>query len=365
MESSALAILHLSSARTWRGGEQQIAYLVETLHQQQIQQYIFCVEDSPLAHWCKAQHFPSRFYKKRSAFDLKVAKQIRVICKEKSITHVHAHDSHAHTFAWLAAECFGNLAAIIVSRRVDFPVSSGNLLTRRKYNHPRIKTIICISHQIKRVLSPAIRDATKLVVVHSGIDLSKFSNASNLLRVNYGIANHTFVVGNVAALAGHKDYFTFVNTAKVLIEQHFPIHFFIIGADGGEQSAIEEHIQMLDLQSYITLTGYRNDIPELLPALDVLLFTSKEEGLGTTILDAFASHVAVVATRAGGIPEMVEHGITGMLAEIGDSVALANHVKTILLDTHLKSRIQQNAWRKVQEFSKENMAQGVLRVYNS
>ncbi|NJL73810.1 MAG: hypothetical protein HC892_01005 [Saprospiraceae bacterium] len=84
MESSALAILHLSSARTWRGGEQQIAYLVETLHQQQIQQYIFCVEDSPLAHWCRAQHFPSMGYKKRSAFDLKVAKQIRAICKEKT-----------------------------------------------------------------------------------------------------------------------------------------------------------------------------------------------------------------------------------------------------------------------------------------
>ncbi|NJL73809.1 MAG: glycosyltransferase family 4 protein [Saprospiraceae bacterium] len=265
----------------------------------------------------------------------------------------------------MAAECFGNLAAIVVSRRVDFPVSSRNFLTRRKYNHPRIKTVICISHQIKKVLSPAIRDTTKLIVVHSGIDLSKFSNSSNLLRTNYGLAEHIFVVGNVAAIAGHKDYFTFVNTAKVLIEARFPVHFFIIGADGGEQSAIEKHIQMLDLQNHITLTGYRNDIPKLLPALDVLLFTSKEEGLGTTILDAFASRVAVVATRAGGIPEMVEHESTGMLADIGDSLALANHVKTVLLDTHLKSRIQENAWRKVQEFSKENMAAGVLRVYHN
>jgi len=363
MSFSSLVILHVSSAKTWRGGEQQIAYLVQELRLKGVTQYVFCVEKAPLATWCESQGITAITYRKRNSFDLPLANRIRVICKENKITILHAHDSHAHTFAWLSAECFANPTPIVVSRRVDFPINHRNLFTRRKYNHPRIKAIICISHQIKKILAPAIRDNHKLTVVHSGIDASKFTAASGKLRQTYNLSKDIPLVGNIAAIADHKDYFTFVNTAKILLDRGLNIRFLIIGGDGGQQVAIENYIKANELENYILLTGYREDIPAIFSELDVLLFTSKEEGLGTTILDAFACRVPVVATRAGGIPEMIEHQRTGLLADIGDFTTLASHVETLLTNFLLRQELTQQAWEQLREFSKESMATGVLVVY--
>lgn len=99
--------------------------------------------------------------------------------------------------------------------------------------------------------------------------------------------------------------------------------------------------------------------------MDVLLFTSKEEGLGTTILDAFACKVPVVATAAGGIPEIITNEKTGLLAPVGDAQTLAHYVEKILADRNLREQLIENAWQKVKYFSKENMAKKTLEVYQS
>ena len=87
-------ILHLSSAKTWRGGEQQIAYLIEELHTLQIPQSVLCVQDAPFASWCEEQSLSFFTYQKRSSISLKIAWQIKKIVSQKNVTHVHAHDSH-------------------------------------------------------------------------------------------------------------------------------------------------------------------------------------------------------------------------------------------------------------------------------
>lgn len=285
------------------------------------------------------------------------------------MTHLHTHDSPAHTFAYLAASFFGLKIPLIVHRRVDFPIGK-NLLSSWKYNAHSVSQIICVSDYIRHLITPDIRQPDKLVTVHSGIDLQRFELADNSLKTNrlrseFQIPSHHFLIVNIAAIAPHKDYFTFVKTAEKLIHDDFPATFLAIGGDGGELAQIRQFIQEKKLEDRVILTGFRKDVPQILPELDLLLFTSKTEGLGTSILDAFACGVPVVATNAGGIPEVVEAGVTGLVCEVGDAECLADAVRKLLTDNILRSKLVENAKRRVQQFSKSAMASAILEIYRN
>ena len=360
-----LRILHLSTAKTWRGGEQQIAYLAEELRSQGIRQWIFCAKGSKMEAFCRERGFEIFPFSKGFSLNPIVAWRIRQLCRRLGITHLHAHDSHAHTFAVLASLFFKNNTPLIVHRRVDFPIG-GSFFSKWKYNHPLVRRIVCVSHFIKKLIEPAIRDTSRLAVVHSGIDLRKFEEKLLLtgkLRSEFNVPAGEWLIANVAAIAPHKDYFTFVKTAEILLLQHFPARFFIIGGDGGEEAAIREWMEQKRLSEKIILTGFRPDVPEILPEIDLLLFTSKTEGLGTSLLDAMACGVPVVATHAGGIPEIVEDEVSGLLAPVSDAESLARQVRRLLEEPGLKQRLTQAAHRNVQAFSKEKMAAAILDLY--
>ncbi|MBK8563595.1 MAG: glycosyltransferase family 4 protein [Saprospiraceae bacterium] len=360
-------ILHLSTAQSWRGGEQQLAYLIEELELQGIHQTVFCPRMSVLESHCRKNGVDVISFGKTFNLDPLISKKIASIVKSKGITHLHAHDSPSHTFSVMAAALFGNNAPIIVHRRVDFPIGK-NLLSKWKYNHPSIVKIICVSDFIRKMVLSEIHQTRRLAVVHSGIDLPRFKNPSNTLKTNrlrseFKIPNNHFLVANIAAIAPHKDYETFLGTAEKLLKSGLPAHFLAIGGDGGEEEKIRYLIQKKSLQDRVLLTGFRNDIPEILPEIDLLLFTSKTEGLGTTLLDAFACKVPVVASRTGGITELVEHGKTGLLCKVGDVDGFAQTVNSILADNPLRQRLAENSFQKVQNFGKQQMASAILKIY--
>jgi glycosyltransferase involved in cell wall biosynthesis len=357
-----MKILHVSSAKTWRGGEQQIIYLFEELQGLGLQQWIFCVEGSAIATYCKKNNLAHHTYKKRFAANPLIALQIKQLSQKKNIDLIHLHDAHSHTFAFMSA-LLGNPKPMVLSRRVDFPVRS-TWLSHKKYNHPSIKKIISVSAYVQSILAPAIEAQQKLISIHSGIDLHRFKYPKgNLLRQTYHISPNIKLIGNVAAIAPHKDYFTFVDTAAHLLEHHKALKFFIIGADAGEKELITQYIETKKLNDYFIFTGFRNDIPQILPELDVFLFTSKEEGLGTSVLDALACGVPVVATQAGGIPELIQDGKNGLLAPIKAAERLAEQVTHILENPKLKEQLIKNGKQTARSFSKQVMASKTYRVY--
>ena len=364
LQNKKMNILHVSTTKSWRGGEQQIAYLAKELSQKKLNQRILCPMGSKLASHCEAHNIKYITFNKKSSFSLSTARHIQSVCKEKRIDLIHVHDSHAHTFAVLAASLFGNKSPIIVSRRVDFPIG-GNIFSKWKYNHPSVKKILTVSRFIKQLIKAKIKDQSKIQVVYDGVDEKRFPfKKSNILHHEYGISDDIKLIGNVAALAPHKDYYTFVKT----VEEFFKISkkevkFLIIGADDGEQDGIEQFIKNRKLTDKIIVTGFRNDIPKILPELDIFLFTSKEEGLGTSILDAFICGVPVVATRAGGVPEIVIHNDTGLTAEIENAKQLAEHIKSVLSNKTIAKKLIINAKRLVNSFSIETMAEKTYAIY--
>ncbi|MCB0704683.1 MAG: glycosyltransferase family 4 protein [Saprospiraceae bacterium] len=360
-----MKILHLSAARSWRGGEQQLAYLAEELAGRQVEQLVFCPVGSKMETWCRETGIPVQTFRKGFSLNPLVALQLRGLWRKNDIQLIHVHDNHAHTFAWLAAVLFGNKPPIIVSRRVDFSIRKSRL-SMAKYLHPKIARILCVSEAIRQIVLQDFPDPQKVQVVYSGINPDRFKKSpKGQLREELGLKQEQILIGNVAAIAPHKDYFTFVETAEILLKKGLDVRFLIIGGDGGEEAIIRETILKKGLENQILLLGFRQDIPELLAELDLLLFTSKTEGLGTSLLDALASGLPIVATRGGGIPEIIRHGETGLTAEVGDAPALARLVLQMLTDTDLRAKLIAGGLDLVQSFSKSNTAAATQEIYEA
>jgi len=359
-----MRILHISTPTSWRGGEQQIAWLMEELRTRNVEQFLFCPTNSVMSNFAQREKFSFFEFRKTFAYSPLTAWKLKSICIENKIDLIHVHDSRALTLVSLTASFLKNIPRIIISRRIDFALKK-KYFTLWKYNHPKVARIVCVSEKVKDIIAPAIKDKTKLTVVYDGIDLGRFETLQqNVLRQEYNISSRKILIGNVAAIAPHKDYFTFIKTAKLLIEKGFLAHFFIIGGDGGEQEKIKTFIQLQNLEDHITLTGFRKDITAILSELDIFLFTSKTEGLGTSILDALAAKVAVVSTNAGGIPEYLKHEVNALLAVPEDATKLAENILTLSNNPKLKTQLRAAGQQTAAGFSKRQMAINTLNIYN-
>ncbi|MGE3802685.1 MAG: glycosyltransferase family 4 protein [Candidatus Kapaibacterium sp.] len=358
-----MKVLHISTPSTWRGGEQQVFWLLSEQRRQGLKVGLLTPTGSLLGEKAKEAKHSLFSFRRRGAFDPVAAWHLRRICRGEQFDIIHAHDSHAHTLAVLSASLFGNSLPIFVSRRVDFPASSRGL-GKRKYHHPKVKGFICVSEAIKNVMLKSGVDGAKLHVVRSGVDIDRFvGRGDGRLRREFGIPPDVPIVANFSAIAPHKDYPTFVRAAEHFLATNGRARFLIVGGDGGEEEAIRLLVREKGLQDDIIFTGFRNDVPDILPEVDLFLITSKTEGLGTTILDAFAAGVPVVATKAGGIPELVHHGETGLLADIGENQLLAEQIHQLLGDASLRKKIIQQSKQLVRTFSKKRVADETLRVY--
>lgn len=361
-----MKILHLSSEKSWRGGEQQIAYLIEAQVASGEEVVVACRKNSEFEKYCRKQQVKHYTFGFANSFDLSTASGIKKLQKQYKFDIIHIHSSRSHSIAILSTK-IGLKANLILSRRVDFP-SSGNILSNHKYNHSQIKKIICVSEKVKEIIGATIQDKSKLCVVYDGIDLERFEGNQNshILHEEFELGDETKIIANISALADHKDYITFVDTAAAFVRKsNTQVKFFIIG-EGECRVEIENHIKSTNTGDLIFLTGFRNDIREIFKEIDVFLMTSKEEGLGSTVLDAFANEVPVVATAGGGIPEVVKHEKTGLLAPVKSPELLSDYIVRILSDEKLKTTLTRQAKEVLlKKFTKTVMAMETMKCYKT
>lgn len=358
-----MKLLHVSTAMSWRGGEQQLTYLASELQAKEIQQIVLCPEGTPLAEKLMDAGLLVSTYTTRGVLDIFLARAIHRICETASIDIIHCHDSHAHSGAVIASLLFGNKSAIVVNRRINFPVS-GNFLSKWKYNHPSVRKIICVSEAIRKITAPSIRNPDILTVIHSGIDPARYPEGKEYPKLldELELNASNLLVGNLSALDKTKDYPTFLKTAAIVVQKNPAIHFVIAGK-GKEERHIRQLIRQLNLEHRVHLLGFRTDVVAVMKSLDIFLITSVIEGLGTIVLEAFAAGTPVVATHTGGIPEMVEDGVTGLMAPARDPNQLAECVLRLTEEPVLRERLTTNASHRLQQFTYHETARKTLTVY--
>ena len=353
-------VLHVDTERGWRGGERQTLWLARELANRGHVSIVAARRNEPLAERARASGLEVVDCSPRSELDIVAALRLRQVIREHGITVVHAHTAHAVAVAALAT--LGFRVPLVVSRRVDFPLRA-NIGTRWKYG--RAAAIIAISGAVASVLERSGIAPHRIRVVPDGVDIHReITTASGESLAALGIPPDAPLVVQVAQLVGHKDPLNFVRAIAHVHAVSPNVHALLVG-DGPLRADVEREVQELGLRDSVHVAGYRDDADSLLAAATVATLSSREEGMGSVLLDALAFGRAIAATRAGGIPEVIIDGESGLLAEPRNPTALGDAILRLLNDADLRDHVCANAPARAAEFSVERMADRTMSVYES
>jgi glycosyltransferase involved in cell wall biosynthesis len=354
----SINVLHIDTERGWRGGERQVLWLAEDLARRGYGTLIAARPNEPLSARARDAGIECIDCAPTSELDVRAAWRLRRTIIARKIDLVHAHTAHAVALAALATVRLN--VPTIVARRVDFRLRD-NAGTRWKYG--RATAFIAVSKAVERVLHESGIPAHRIHVVPDGVDVNRrIEPASGAMLKTLGVALGKPLVVQVAQLVGHKDPINFVR-AIARVRQIVPDIQALLVGEGTLRYDVEREIVGLELEEVVHLAGYRIDADELLAAADIACLSSREEGMGSVLLDAFAFGIPVAATSAGGIPDIVVDGETGVLAEPRNPVALGNAIARLLGDRKLASRLAANARARADDFSVERMSDRTIAVY--
>ena len=270
--------------------------------------------------------------------DLRVVKQLVSILKDEKITILHAHSSKAGLVGRVAARLAGTPLVLLTAHNSIFyeewPFWKKSLFAfAERLLNRYTDRLIAVSEALRGELIKRERlDQDKVVTIWNGIETELFETQVErcfILR-NLDLPLSEQVVGMVARLASQKGVTYFLKAAAMLA-MDYKVNFVVIG-DGPLRRQLEEEASSLGIKDRVVFTGERHDIPYLLPAFDVFVLSSLTEGLPLTILEALAAGCPVVATRVGGIPEIIQDNVNGLLVEPADPAGLAIAVASLLSD---------------------------------
>lgn len=353
-----LSILHVDTERGWRGGERQALWLAEALARRGHRSAVAARLGQPFAERAARAGLDVEPCSPAFEFDPVAVLRLRGVIRRRRVQIVHAHTGHAVALAALAT--IGTDARMVLTRRVDFKLSA-NPGSRWKYG--RADAVIAISKAVAAALVESGIAEGRIEIVPSGVDLTRvFTAAASATLAELGVAVGKPLVVQVSQLVGHKDPLTFVR-AIAHVRREVPDVQAVLVGEGHLRPAVESELARLELAGTLHLAGYRTDADSLLAAADVVTLSSKEEGLGTVVLDAMSMGKPVVATAGGGIPEMVQDGISGLLSPVGDAPHLGAAIASVLKDQSLAARLSAGARSRVRDFSVERTADLTLEVY--
>jgi glycosyltransferase involved in cell wall biosynthesis len=356
-------ILHTESSRGWGGQEVRVFTELEWMRARGHWVALAAHPQSAIAkHAQKAKitFYPLRTHK--ALLPIAIAGMTSWLIRNR-IDVVNTHSSNDGWLAGLAARLGRRI--LIRSRHieVDYPNRFWSGLAYRHLPHHVVTTSRRIADRLVEELKiPPVR----VTCISTGVNLARFNlDVQGALRGELGLAPNVALVGMISVLRSWKGHATFLDAAtRLLKDSKRPVHFIIAG-DGPGREELTEKIAQEPWKDHVTLLGHRSDVPNILASLDVLVLPSfAHEGIPQIILQAQAMARPVVATTIGGIPEVVENDVTGLLVPPRDSDALAEKIQLALDDSVLSVRLGQAARRNIEEHhSLDTMGERLLGLY--
>jgi glycosyltransferase involved in cell wall biosynthesis len=298
-------------------------------------------------------------------FDLASARRLARLYDERAVEVVHVHKGIAHSAALFATLFSHRRPVLVVNRGVSFPLDPFAALKYRI----RLDAVVTVCEDIKRVVvASAGVPPSKVHVVYAGVDLSRFdpSRADGAkVRREWGIGSGEKLVVQVGA-RDWKGWQDLLSAAAIAAGKHPELRTAIVACkDDAEKARVLAFARAKGIERRVLAVGFRTDMPDVLAAADVVLDLSYE-GLGITgtVREAMALGKPVIASAAGGNPELVEHGVSGLLVPPRDPVATAAAIETLLADPDLSLRLGSAGRNRVAEgFSTEVRLDRIEALY--
>lgn len=298
---------------------------------------------------------------KRTSLDRKVLGTLRHWIKSQHIDVVHAHNfvpNYHAAFALIGLR--HRPVQICTCHDMGMRLSNRKLRWLFKWSLTRTAEVAMVGKQVfDRYLSMGLVSPAHARPVLNGIPVAKFSFSNeqrNQARAALGLNQTDPVIGCVGRLVSLKNHQRMIEIMPALLRRHPDLKLIIIG-DGDRRQALTDLVSQLGLKHNVILAGQRSNVSTLLPALDVFALPSQTEGVSIALLEACATGLAVIATRVGGNPEIIEDQVTGLLIPVDDNDALETALNQLISSPKKRSELGTNAMQWAQQHASDQALQ--------
>ncbi len=329
-------ICHVNLASGYHGGENQTLTLIK---QQIAMGYPLTVVANPKSPFAQAiRKLDCRLVLAKNYFQAH-RKTVTAGCNL-----IHVHEGRAIYWAWIQSQLFG--IPYIVTRRIDNPLKK-KFLANLAYRHA--SAAVGLSNEIVARIQDAYPQLTTYKIPSSPVAYPV--DAAQVAAIKNQFSNK-FLVIHAANMLKHKGFNVTIDAARKLEASHPQVHFALLG-DGKERETLAAQASGL---SNLSFMGKQSNMGCWFAAADLMIHPSYTEGLGSVILEGLHAGLTAIGSRAGGIPDIIEDRVSGLLITPGDSQALAESVIELVENSELKSRLVAGAQHKLKAFDIQQTA---------
>lgn len=358
------------------GAERHMLLLARNLNKEKYHISLICSGYKSLNEWCKQWketgmevHRLNVAHKHDPRHHVQLKKLFQ---KEKpDLLHIHLWNPGGCRYAFSAVD--KHITKLISTEHDPFPLS-GLKKTIKKRCLKKTDHTIAVSDANKQLclqLYPELKG--KISTVHNGIDLEAFErplrtfsrqNRDKLREELFQAANDEFVILSIAELHPRKGLKYLIEAFKQ-VEESQPKTKLVIVGEGPERKTLEKLIKKLELEGTVILAGQQKEIPQILKSANLFVLPSVKEAFGLVLLEAMTAQTPIIATRVGGIPEIVEDGKSGELVEPADYNALAEKIRTVMENNALMQKLAYMAHHRVKTFDVSEMVRKTENIYDT
>lgn len=358
-------VLHLCESSDTGGAESVLISMVEGIDKNRYRSLVCLLNDGWLKVELEKRRIETVVIPQPRSLDLRWLLEVRRLLKDRDIHVMHSHEFATNVYASVLS-WFTGIPVVATAHGKNY---YGEKWRRRvAYRFvARQSAMVAVSDDLKRFLVRQVGiPPSNIRVIHNGIDLGRYAvqERARALRKELGLSSDQRVVGTVANLFAVKGQ-TYLLRACRAVARVFPNLVLLVAGEGEQLAPLEKEASDLGIADKVKFLGFRSDVPALLQEMEVFILPSLSEGLPLSVLEALALQKPVVATHVGGIPEIVEDGVTGYLVPPRNPEALAERIILLLSDPQTAARFGEVGRKRVEEaFGLEQMIRNYQSLYD-
>lgn len=350
MQGHPVRILQICLSRSWGGLEMAAFELARDMRARGFEITTACPKNSRLGEQILASNLPHVDIDARKYLDLRAVFRIRRAFREKAISNVVLHQLRD---IWHVTPALLGFPRIRLSGFAHIFLSVSKNTHGHRWLYSRLDDLICLTDSQRQNFATHLPiRAEKIHVVPNPIDMTIYTpqRRNDALRSTLGADPSDILIGVIGRLDPAKGQMETVEATKQLIDSGIAVKVVLVGEETlnlkGAKAQLTQRIQELNLQDVVQLTGFRSDTADIVASLDILAMPSWAETFGRVLLEAMASQVAVIATNAGGVPDIIENEVDGLLVPPRDVSALATALRRLATDHVQRAALSQRGFQK-------------------
>ncbi|UCF67345.1 MAG: GT4 family glycosyltransferase PelF [Acidobacteriota bacterium] len=359
-----MKVAHLVLSLAPGGLERLVCRIVQSRVMDAVQFVVFCLDEpGALAGEVLAVGGKVELVRRKGGLDLGLVPRLAERFREEKIDVVHSHSLDTMFYGALAARWAGVPLVFHTQHNTLLEQYTGSEKLKFRLAVRMIDKIIAVSAETDRTLAVAGVAPARRTVILNGVDVERYQQRED--SRDACLAARPLVLGTVSRLAAEKGIDRLLRALARLDGSKREPRLRVVG-EGPERVALEALAHELGLDDRVEFLGFRDDVIELLSQLDLFLLPSLTEGIPLALLEAMASGLPVVATKVGGVPEVIEAGLSGVLVPADDVEALAGAISELLEQAERRKALGRAAARRIEaHFSLAAMCTSYRRLYES